>query len=78
MTANTSLEIREEIALSMGISDRLVALIREKNIGKFELAKALGKCPNEVTRWLSGQHNFTLRTLSMLSVFFGEPIVSVY
>ncbi|MCF0218246.1 MAG: hypothetical protein HUK14_00540 [Muribaculaceae bacterium] len=78
MTANTSLEIREEIALSMGISDRLVALIREKNIGKFELAKALGKRPNEVTRRLSGQHNFTLRTLSMLSFFFGEPIVSVY
>ncbi|MCF0247769.1 MAG: helix-turn-helix transcriptional regulator [Synergistes sp.] len=51
--------------------------MREKNIGKFELAKALGKRPNEVTRWLSGQHNFTLRTLSILSAFFGQPIISV-
>lgn len=28
-----------------------------------------------ITKWLSGQHNFTLRTIAQLSAFFGEPLV---
>ncbi|MDD6165045.1 MAG: hypothetical protein PUB31_01730 [Bacteroidales bacterium] len=26
---------------------------------------------------MSGQHNFTLKTISMLSVFFGEPLIKI-
>jgi transcriptional regulator with XRE-family HTH domain len=48
-----------------------------KGITRKQLADALGKRPCEVTKWLSGQHNFTISTLSMLSSFFGKPIVSV-
>ncbi|MBO5853902.1 MAG: helix-turn-helix transcriptional regulator, partial [Bacteroidales bacterium] len=44
---------------------------------KKEFAEAIGKRPSEVTKWLSGQHNFTLRTLAMLSTFFGESLVEV-
>ena len=28
-----------------------------------------------IIKWLSGQHNFTLRTIAQLSAFFGEPLV---
>jgi hypothetical protein len=28
-----------------------------------------------ITKWLSGQHNITLRTIAQLSAFFGEPLV---
>jgi hypothetical protein len=55
--------------------------IIEKNFGPMIAqgaeAKALGKRPSEVTKWLSGQHNFTIRTLSTLSDFFGESLVRV-
>ena len=37
----------------------------------------LGRRPSEITKWLSGQHNFTLSTLEMLSSFFGQPIITV-
>lgn len=70
-------EIKEEVRLAMNISDRLDSLMRQKGISKSELAKALDRRPNEVTYWLSGQYNFTLSTIAMLSVFFGEPIISV-
>ena len=29
----------------------------------------------EVTKWLSGQHNFTIRTLAMLSAYFDEALI---
>lgn len=70
-------EKREETRLSFAISNRLDDLMREKGLNRKQLALALGKRPNEVTRWLSGEHNFTIATLAMLSTFFGKPIVTV-
>lgn len=68
---------REETRLSFAISNRLDALMKEKGLNRKQLAEAVGKRPNEVTRWLSGEHNFTIATLAMLSTFFGQPIVTV-
>lgn len=85
-TANISLqeifneipvEKREETRLSFAISNRLAALMQERGLNKKQLAEALGKRPNEITRWLSGEHNFTISTLAMLSTFFGKSIIKV-
>lgn len=70
-------EKREEARLSFAISNRLDALMREKGLNRKQLAEAIGKRPNEITRWLSGEHNFTIATLAMLSTFFGQPIITV-
>lgn len=70
-------EKREETRLSFAISNRIDALMKEKGLNRKQLADAIGKRPNEVTRWLSGEHNFTLATLAMLSTFFGQPIITV-
>ena len=85
-TANISLqeifneipvEKREETRLSFAISNRLVTLMQERGLNKKQFAEALGKRPNEITRWLSGEHNFTISTLAMLSTFFGKSIINV-
>ena len=51
--------------------------MQERGLNKRQFAEALGKRPNEITRWLSGEHNFTISTLAMLSSFFGKPIITV-
>ena len=70
-------EKREETRLSFAISNRIDALMRERGLNKTQFAEAIGKRPNEITRWLSGEHNFTIATLAMLSTFFGKPVVTV-
>lgn len=70
-------EKREETRLSFAISNKLSALMEEKNLNRKQLAEAIGKRPNEVTRWLSGEHNFTISTLAMLSTFFNKPIIKI-
>ena len=70
-------EKREETRLSFEISNKLEALMKEKRLNRKQLAEAVGKRPNEVARWLSGEHNFTISTLAMLSNFFGKDIISV-
>ena len=68
---------RAEARLSFQISNRLYSLMQEKGLTKKQLADAIGKRPSEITRWLSGEHNFTISTLAMLSSFFGQSIITV-
>lgn len=77
MLSNVPIEVREETALSFLIADRLATLINERGLTKKEFAAAIGSKPSEVTKWLSGQQNFTIRTLAKFSAFFGEPLIEV-
>ncbi len=56
---------------------RINQLLRENNISKKELAEKLEKSPSEISKWLSGEHNFTLRSLAKLSAELGEPLMEV-
>lgn len=69
--------VQAEVDLSFEISDRIDALMRQRGLSKKQFADALGRRPSEITKWLSGQHNFTIATLAMLSSFFGQPIITV-
>ena len=77
IVASVPAEIKAEVDLSFAISDRIDFLMHEKGLSKKQLADALGRRPSEVTNWLSGQHNFTIATLAMLSTFFQHPIIRV-
>ncbi len=69
--------IKVEGDLEFAISTRIYDLMTQKGLSKAEFARSIGKRPCEITKWLSGQHNFTLATLGMLSAFFGKPIITV-
>lgn len=75
--ADIPAEERESARLTFAISDRIYNLMQERGLSKKQFANALGKRPSEVTKWLSGQHNFTISTLAMISAFFGKSIINV-
>ncbi len=77
MTAAVPSDIKQEVELKVAISNRIYELMTKRGLSKVEFAQALGKRPSEITKWLSGQHNFTLRTISLLSAFFGEDLIRV-
>ena len=60
MVGQVPQEIREEINLSFAISNKIDALMQERGLSKKQFADQIGKRPSEITRWLSGQHNFTV------------------
>lgn len=75
--ANTSPSIQQEVEMEFAVSNRIYELMTQRGLTKLQFAQALGKKPSEVTKWLSGQHNFTLRTISLLSSFFGQPLIQI-
>ena len=77
IVASIPKEIDAEVNMEMALSDRIYSLMQARGLTKAELARALGKRPCEITKWLSGQHNFTLRTISMLSTFFEESLIRI-
>jgi transcriptional regulator with XRE-family HTH domain len=77
MLSHTSPAIQQEVNMEFEISNRIHELMMQRGLTKVEFAQALGKRPSEITKWLSGQHNFTVRTIAMLSTFFGEPIIGL-
>lgn len=69
--------IHKEVEMEIAVSNRIYELMQEKGLSRAEFARSIGKRPCEITKWLSGQHNFTLSTLAMLSAFFGQPVITV-
>lgn len=70
-------QIQQEVNMEFAISDRIYNLMIKRGMNKKQLAQAIGKRPREVTKWLSSQHNFTIRTLALLSSFFDESLIKV-
>ena len=71
-------EIRESVALSFRIVDRIHDILEEKGLKQKDLALRLGKSEAEISKWMRGTHNFTIDTLVSIEDALDAPIVQVY
>lgn len=70
-------DVRKQINMSWAIADKIDALLKAKGMSQKEFAHLMGKTEPEVSRWLGGTHNFTLRTLAKISVVLGEDVIRI-
>ena len=56
-----------QVRIKMQLAARQDDLIRESGLNKSEFASKLDKNPSEISKWLSGTHNFTIDTLVEIS-----------
>ena len=68
---------RRFVDKSLAISDRIIALLKQKEMTQRQLAEVLGKRESEISKWLTGTHNFTLRTIAKLEEVLCADILSV-
>jgi transcriptional regulator with XRE-family HTH domain len=62
----------------MTLAARLGDLISAKGWGKSEFADKINKNPSEITKWLSGTHNFTIDTLAEIAMVLKMPVVELF
>ena len=70
-------EISLSIEKSHAIADRIFELLKEKGMDQVTLAKSLGKYESEVSKWLAGEHNFTLQSLFKIEAVLGEDVIRI-
>ncbi|MGN0194986.1 MAG: helix-turn-helix domain-containing protein [Candidatus Cryptobacteroides sp.] len=64
--------IRQAIA-----AEQIVEAMKKRGLGKKQFAELMGRNPSEVTKWLSGKHNFTIALLQEISEALGSDITGV-
>jgi DNA-binding Xre family transcriptional regulator len=70
-------DLKTQLRFSDLIAEKLIGMLKSKGMSQRDLAKNTGKTEAEVSRWLGGTHNFTLRTLAKISVVLGEDLIHV-
>lgn len=75
--ANIRPDVRRQVEWSMAIADRLAAILKERHMTQRDLAKVMHCTTPEVSRWLSGTHNFTLGTLARISAALNSDMIYV-
>lgn len=73
----TPAELKTQLRFSDSIAEKIDGILKERGMSQRELAKKNNKTEAEVSRWLSGNHNFTLRTLAKISLVLGEDLIRV-
>ena len=56
-------ERKDQIRKRMLLAARIDDALKEKQLTNQEFACMMGKKPSEISKWLSGTHNFTTETL---------------
>lgn len=73
----TPKDLKKQLGYSDAIAIKLDGMLKQRGMSQRDLAKNTGKTEAEVSRWLGGTHNFTLRTLAKISIVLGEDVIIV-
>ena len=69
-------EIARLVEKNLAITEKIVATLKEKSIKKLDFAKMLGRKPSEVTKWLSGTHNLTLKSINKIEMVLNINLIN--
>ena len=68
---------RAEYELCQMIADRIDEILKQQHLTQRDLARLTGKSESEISIWLTGRHNFTMKTLSLISTALATPVIRV-
>ena len=69
-------EAKNFVDKSHEIGDEILSILQKQGKTQKDLAELLGKKEPEISKWLSGTHNFTLKTITKIETVLGADIVT--
>ncbi len=70
-------EQKVEFELSFGIAERISEVLKEKDLTQKDFAHKLNKRESEISKWLTGRHNFTLQTIARIETALGCKLIAI-
>lgn len=68
-------EIEKFVEKNLEITEKVRLALEAKGWNKGQLAEALDKTPSEVSKWLSGMHNLTLKSIIKMEAALGIDLI---
>lgn len=81
---NPNPEIEKFIEKNLAIAEKVNQELRNRSWSQARFAKEIGKKPSEVSKWLSGMHNLTMKSIIKMELALGielmhiEPLVEYH
>ena len=70
-------EQQVEFELSFGIAERISEILKSKGLTQKDFARLLGKRESEISKWMTGRHNFTTQTIARIETALGDKVLMV-
>ncbi len=68
-------DVERFVDKNLDISQQIYTLLKAKGWNQNDLATSLGKSNAEISKWLSGSHNLTLRSIAKMEAALGTDII---
>ncbi len=65
------------IKQSLAMANYIESLLSVKGLRQKDLADKMGKSEAEISKWLSGTHNFTLRSIAKIESVLNENLIEI-
>ncbi len=70
-------ETRRYVRINMAIAMRVADILQSKGWTQKDLARKMGKAESEVSKWLSGSHNLTLKSIAKMEAVLGMDVLAI-
>jgi len=69
--------ITKLVEKNLAIANKIHELLEKRSLKPADLARMLEKKPSEISKWLSGTHTFTTKTITKIESVLGEDIIHI-
>lgn len=70
-------EIERYVEKNLAITEKVRLVLEQKGWKAQDLAKAMDKSPSEVSKWLTGMHNLTLKSITKMEIALGIDLINI-
>lgn len=70
-------EIAKLVEKNLAIANKIHELLVERNLKPADLARLLNKKSSEISKWLTGTHTFTTKTITKIETVLGTDIIHI-
>lgn len=74
---NGNPEITKLVEKNLAIANKIHELLVERNLKPADLARLLNKKSSEISKWLTGTHTFTTKTITKIETVLGADIIHI-
>lgn len=74
---NGKSEIAKLVEKNLAIANKIHEMLEKRGLKAADLARMLNKQPSEISKWLTGTHTFTTKTVTKIETVLGEDIIHI-